>query len=271
MVADDLATVVAGHKEWYHTIELAPGVVTPGQLDLRSSVAHIPWPDLADKRCLDIGTYDGFWAFEMERKGAAEVVATDISDHTQWDWPPRERAVGIAEMERDRAEKGIGFRIAKDALGSKVDKREVSIYDLSASTVGTFDVVFCGSLLLHLRDPMRALAAVRSICTGYFISAEAIHTWLTIAHRRQPAVSINIGIAPRQWWVPNAVAHQRMLVASGFDIERSSKLYATAFGDAYSYSPVRGWWALKHHSMTWLLTRSRGAPHQALLTRPAPL
>ena len=42
---------------------------------------------LRGKRCLDVGTYDGFWAFEMERRGAAEVVAVDVLDHARWDWP----------------------------------------------------------------------------------------------------------------------------------------------------------------------------------------
>ena len=68
---------------WYHTLELAPGVVTPGWFDLRPIVSLLPWPDVRGKRCLDVGTYDGFLAFELERRGAAEVVATDISDHIQ--------------------------------------------------------------------------------------------------------------------------------------------------------------------------------------------
>ena len=38
----------------------------------------MPWPDVRGKRCLDVGTYDGFLAFELERRGAASVVATDI-------------------------------------------------------------------------------------------------------------------------------------------------------------------------------------------------
>jgi tRNA (mo5U34)-methyltransferase len=51
-------------------MELAPGVLTPGWLDHRGAVARVPFPDsLEGKRCLDVGTFNGFWAFEMERRG----------------------------------------------------------------------------------------------------------------------------------------------------------------------------------------------------------
>src|SRR3712207_3284092 len=82
-LAQEVATL-----EWYHTIELAPGVVTPGWHDTRPIVSQIPLPaSLAGKRCLDVGAVDGFWAFEMERRGAQEVVAIDILDPQEWDWP----------------------------------------------------------------------------------------------------------------------------------------------------------------------------------------
>ena len=73
------------------------------------------------KRCLDVATYDGFLAFEMERRGAAEVVATDILDHEDWDWLPRERAGGLAYLKQEAGTKGRGFEIAAEALGSSVE------------------------------------------------------------------------------------------------------------------------------------------------------
>ena len=51
-------------QEWYHTLELAPGVVTPGWFDTREVPQRLPIPaSLAGRRCLDVGTFDGFWAF----------------------------------------------------------------------------------------------------------------------------------------------------------------------------------------------------------------
>src|SRR2546423_13391176 len=88
---DEARRAVAANPLWYHTIEVAPGVVTPGWFALRSVVDRMPWPDVRGKRCLDVGTYDGFLAFELEQRGAAEVLATDIPEHENWDWPPHMR------------------------------------------------------------------------------------------------------------------------------------------------------------------------------------
>src|SRR3954449_1037051 len=73
--------LVAKHPLWYHTMELAPGVVTPGWFDLRGVVDSLPWPDVHCNRCLDVGPYDGLLSFELERRGAAEVLAVDIGSH----------------------------------------------------------------------------------------------------------------------------------------------------------------------------------------------
>ena len=86
MTAAELREQVEG-RQWYHTLELAPGVRTPGWFDLRETAAALLPASLAGRRCLDVGTFDGFWAFEMERRGAAEVIAIDILDP---------RALGLA-------------------------------------------------------------------------------------------------------------------------------------------------------------------------------
>ncbi len=67
-------------RRWYHTLELAPGITTPGFFDHRPMVDRYELPEsLAGKRALDVGTFDGFWAFELERRGA-DVVALDVDD-----------------------------------------------------------------------------------------------------------------------------------------------------------------------------------------------
>jgi tRNA (mo5U34)-methyltransferase len=172
--------------QWYHTIELHPGVVTPGWFDTRAVAPTLPWPDLAGTRCLDVGTFDGFWAFEMERRGAAEVVAIDIIDPTQWDWPHgSSESVHTALAERKRS--GDGYTMAQTALASTVQRRPLSVYDLDPDDVGLFDFVYVGSLLVHLRDPVRALERVRSVLTpgGRMMSVDAIDLELTIRHPRR--------------------------------------------------------------------------------------
>ena len=255
---------VAENPLWYHTLELPDGVVTPGQFDLRPIVDQLPWPDVSGKRCLDVGTYDGYLAFELEKRGAAEVVAADIDDHRYWDWPARDRAQGpevLAMMAGP--EKGLGFRIAKEALGSKVERLGVNIYDLNPEEHGTFDVVVCGSLMLHLRDPIRALEAIRGVCSGVFLSSEQIDVPMTVMHRRKPAFRLRGDRA--QWWIPNTVGHRHMLFLAGFDVERTTRPYAIAFGSSHpSYGKPN-----RQERLQRMVCRGYGVPHAAALARPA--
>ena len=256
---------VASNPLWYHTLELAPGVVTPGWFDLRPVADRLPWPDVAGKRCLDVGTYDGFLAFELERRGASEVVATDIGGHEEWDWPLALRERGPAYLAQLAGPKGNGFEIAREALGSSVERVLTSVYDLSPERLGKFDVVVCGSLLLHLRDPVAALGAIRSVCAGSFLSAEQVDLRLSAMRPRQPLARVGPGDEV-QWWVPNAAAHERMLEAAGFAVERRSRLYAVPFGPGHPRarstprSAARG-------ALQRAVCGGTGVPHRALLAR----
>lgn len=215
---------------WYHTMELAPNVVTPGWFDLRPIADDVPWPALAGARCLDVATYDGFFAFEMERRGAAEVVATDIPEHADWDWLPRDRAAGLATVQGMAGQKGLGFQVAHRMLGSSARRELVNVYDLDAATIGTFDVVVLGALLLHLRDPFGALEAIRGVCTGAFLSIEQVDRTTTTLFRRRPMLTIQG--RRQQWMVPNAAGHRRMLEVAGFEIDRAVS-FTEPFGAAH--------------------------------------
>src|SRR5262249_5899818 len=153
-----------GATDWYHTIELPDGTSTPGRYDLRPVARRLPLPaSLQGRRCLDVGTADGFWAFEMERRGAAEVVAVD-TDPEHLDWPPN--VLDVEASTRVALDRRPAFFIARRLLASSVEHRTMTVYDISPEALGTFDLVFVGSLLLHLRDPVRALTAIRSVTSG---------------------------------------------------------------------------------------------------------
>src|SRR3954466_14848751 len=120
-------------QQWYHTLELAPGLVTPGWFDTPRVLDAVPFPpSLSGKRCLDVGTFDGFWAFEMERRGAEEVLAIDVLDPMAYDWPLNTHP-DVVEAIEERKEGGRGFEIARELLGSSVERRELSVYDLDPS------------------------------------------------------------------------------------------------------------------------------------------
>jgi tRNA (mo5U34)-methyltransferase len=202
----------ASQLGWYHTLELAPGVVTDGWFDLRPYVGRYGLPERMDgMRALEIGTWDGFWAFEMERRGASEVVAIDLDDERELDWPPRRRPASFPERAR-----GDGFRLAKEVLGSNVERVVCNIYDADPADLGTFDVVFCGMVLLHLRDQMLALERIARLCRGTFISAEEpdrLTSLLPFSVARYRADRD----AAVVFWLPNRRAWRRMMWTAGFD------------------------------------------------------
>jgi tRNA (mo5U34)-methyltransferase len=255
---------------WYHTLELPGGVVTPGWFDLRAVVDRLPWPDVAGKRCLDVATYDGFFAFEMERRGAREVVATDIGGHENWDWPAATRAQGPETLARIAGPKGRGFELAREAYGSNVQKRVINVYDLSPEEVGKFDVVVCGSLMLHLRDPVRALEAIRSVCSGWFMSVEEISYPLSLLFRSRPVADTRFSTRATQWWTVNVAGHRRMVEIAGFEVTRTVGPFAEPLGRGSWWGPLRQ--RLRHKPWVPLARRvmlgNTGVPHHALLARP---
>src|SRR3954452_11537881 len=79
---------------WFHSIDLGGGVVTDGWKTpemLDEEIERLRLPDLDGKTVLDINTWDGFFAFEAERRGASRVVALDeymwsmdLADHVTY-------------------------------------------------------------------------------------------------------------------------------------------------------------------------------------------
>ena len=259
---------------WYHTIELAPGVVTPGFFDTRPTVAKVPLPARLDgKRCLDVGTWDGFWAFEMERRGAASVTAIDIEDPTRWDWPPHTQfgpaAADRLEYLRQFKSGAASFALAKQALDSGVERIDRSIYELDPETDGTFDFVFLGSLLLHLRDPIRALDRVRAVCSGEAVIAETVELIPSLLRPRTATARLE-GIDQSWWWQPNVAGFRRMVSSAGFEILEKTGIYFLPTGAAHPRPPWRtaGRSALSAGGREKLVIAAKGLPHTAVRARP---
>jgi tRNA (mo5U34)-methyltransferase len=258
--------------QWYHSIELAPGEVTPGWFDTRGAAAKVPLPPRLDGlRCLDVGTWDGFWAFEMERRGAGEVVAIDIDDPDRWDWPPQQRlqperhAVELLQAVKGRGE---GFRTAHAALGSHVRRRDRSVYELDPDVDGMFDVVFLGSLLLHLRDPVLALERLRGVCEGIAVIADTVELVPSLVHRRRPIVRLE-GLDRPWWWQPNRAALLRMIESAGFTIEAATGIYFVPTGPGHPRPRRR---SLPRRLLTArgreeVVVALKGVPHVAVRAR----
>ena len=255
---------------WYHTIDVQPGVVTPGWWDLRHALDAVAFPDLTGARCLDVGTWDGFYAFELERRGAAEVVAVDLPDLTDLDYPAEARADPDFDPSHAAIQsRSAGFQLVHELRGSSVEWRGCSIYDLDPDELGTFDVVVVGSLLVHLRDPVRALEAVRRVTRGALFSIDYILPSISLASRRRPLFQLNGMGSDFQWWLPNAQGHRHLLRCGGFEVEAGSAPFLLRQHRTASVVP-RTVHEAKQRALNWLLTRDarEGHAHQALLGRP---
>ncbi len=135
--------MIAEHGRWWHEIELAPGIITPGDDSNRMKLPILDAlglpTNMAGSRALDIGCSDGFFSFEMERRGA-DVLAVDFVPETY-----------------------TGFATARTILGSRASYRMDNVYNLSPETYGEFDIILFLGVLYHLRKPLAALDAIRSV------------------------------------------------------------------------------------------------------------
>lgn len=221
-----LAQLVAS-TPWYHSIDLGGGVKTPGRFDHGAILERyrLP-PTLTGKRILDVATFDGFWAFEFERRGAAEVVAIDLEGPLDIDFPPRIRAAATAADAARRF--GRGFEIAREALNSNVRRVNCNVYQLDPDRLGQFDVVHVGDLLLHLNNPVLALQNVAKVCTGYALISDVYFPELDFAGQGAPLIEYRGGASDTVWWKFSLAALQRMIVDAGF--ERVELLSAFRYG-----------------------------------------
>lgn len=185
---------------WYHSMELAPGVRTKGVYDPTDRIDryHLP-ADLTGRSVLDIGSWDGFWSFEAERRGAARVLATDSYVWQGRTWGSK-----------------AGFELARQVFRSKVEDRTIDVMDLSPDEVGTFDLVLFLGVLYHLRHPLEAIERVASVCAGQLV----LETHVDLVHLRRPAMAFYGGTEladdRTNWWGPNPAAVVAMLRDVGF-------------------------------------------------------
>lgn len=221
----------AGHEElvasalaqpWYHTIDLGGGRHTPGSVDLRKTAPKLLPASLGGKRALDVGTFDGFWCYSMEALGA-ELTAIDLESFDDTDLPPRNRphlqAETIDGVPSDR------WRLAHQILGSNARWVASRIYDLTPEKIGGLvDYVVVSDLLIHLRDPVGGLEAVRSVLKpdGRLLLSEQVNPWLTITNPRKPTGSFQPMRHNYNWWEGNLACVRGWLWQAGFVPQKRS-------------------------------------------------
>ena len=195
---------------WYHTVELPGGITTPGIYDHRPYLPAYGIPaDLRGKTALDVGAASGFFSFELERRGA-RVTATDLPSWTSHDFGAHYEP----ELKDDEAEKYLHepFLFAHRARGSGVTRTLTSIYDISPASVGMFDLVFCGSVLIHLSDPATALRRLCDVTREAAIIATVVHP----VDSPDPIALFSGHLRGDTWWAPNRAGFEAMVQSAGF-------------------------------------------------------
>ena len=237
---------------WFHNIDLG-GVWTapdhflgnyPAQKFARFATA-LP-ADLSGKSVLDIGCNAGFYAVEMKRRGAAQVLGIDSDDRYL-----------------DQA------RLVADALGlDGIEFRNLSVYDVG-SLGRRFDVVIFMGVLYHLRHPLLALDLIREHVAGDLLVFQSLTRGAKQVFPVAPDYDFNDADAfdepgyPKlhfverafakdwtNWWVPNRACAEAMLRAAGFRIEagphdevyvcRASDVPYGDWGERFAVYPARG-------------------------------
>lgn len=225
------AKTLIDSARWYHRWEILPDVMTPGR-SYTSPAAVLDQfgvdQDLSGKRVLDIGSWDGPYSFELERRGA-EVVSYDIQDPN-----------------------ATAYNVAREILDSKCEYMQGSVYDLDTANFGKFDLVLFLGFFYHLKNPNLAWERIRCVLkpTGKLLFEGAI---LDFADRvdelwKQENESLNVlrdlsvtyftsgdySGCWSNWYVPTKACLGEWLLSAGYQIlslrviEESSRAYGMA-------------------------------------------
>ncbi len=215
----NLSRQIAELGPWFHNLRIE-GIETAPDHFLGDyprfkweGFRHAVPDDLSGRTVLDIGCNAGFYALEMARRGAAEVVAIDSDPHY------------LRQA-----------RFAAENAGASITFRQMSVYDVG--TLGRrFDLVIFMGVLYHLRYPLLALDLLHEHVVGEHMlfqcmqrgSAEVANIEADYdfdddrLFREEGAprlhfVEHRFAGDPTNWFVPNRAAVEAMLRAAGFGI-----------------------------------------------------
>ncbi|HEY5172740.1 MAG TPA: methyltransferase domain-containing protein [Acidimicrobiia bacterium] len=244
---------------WYHSYYFDNGIEVRGDYDIGADIHDYGFPlDLTGATVLDLGTGGGWFAHYFEQRGATVTTYDargycDFDVYGRWNYPSVESdqvpdlPTGVYNRDPARSSPRKPDRIDEhgrpvyfspvseafwtmhDLLGSRIESRSGRIYDVSPDTFEgrRFDLVFIGAVLCHLRDPIGALMAARSVCADRIFAS----TPIVIGEPEGD-------VGPRQylpytdvdrisWWLPNEACFRHWFHAAGFrevDISRSITL-----------------------------------------------
>jgi len=234
LTEEDVRNRVASVPYWFHSIDLGHGIVTRGEKTaelLARELIGLRLPDLRGKTVLDVNTWDGFYAFEAERRGASAVTALDFymwamdqEQHTRY---YREcRVNGVVPKPYHEMPYYLpqelpgkrGFDVARQVLDSRVRPIVADFMEIDLARLGTFDVVLFLGTLYHMENPLESLRRLSAVTRELaVIESEAV----LLPGVGDRAVceffeSNELNHDVSNWWSPNERALTGMCRAAGF-------------------------------------------------------
>lgn len=206
--ADEIRAAIARVPRWRHSIEVAPGISTPGDPTKRV-LRRLGLPaGLTGKSVLDVGCSDGFFAFEAEKRGASRVVAFD-----EWSSPFVDRPEG--------------FDTAHRLLNSKVEFHRLDLQTLDPAQLGQFDIVLCLGVLYHLKHPLLGMEQLSKLTKEMLILETEVTESIINTSGMRFVEGLYHGRDITTWWVPSVSCVMQMARAAGFQRVETVTLYDT--------------------------------------------
>jgi O-methyltransferase len=208
--------------DWYHSTVLTDGTPIQGQWDLRGHEAeYLGRIPLTGRRVLEFGPASGYLSFWMEQQGAS-VTSFEAGYDAAFEQLPA--VDGTAEDEnrlalmRHIARINNSWWFRHRELGSSARIAYGDIYNVP-DDLGRFEVSFFGCILLHLRDPFRALHQAAAHTDQTIVVTDNVYSGLEDADDpvlRFGMDSDNPGPSVR-WWDLSPGVITRMLWRLGFE------------------------------------------------------
>ncbi len=140
--------------------------------------------------------------------------------------------------------------------GSRVTLRDLSVYDLDPRDVGEFDLIVMGYVLQMLRDPLRALEAIRRVCRGHLVVLDTISLPLELP--RTPLARLDARRDGSEWFVFNRRGLRKSLELAGWMVETTTPVLRDRPGPAVGSREL-----LAHRTKAALGIRGRSAAVRA--------
>lgn len=206
-------------EPWFHKIDLGKGISTKSTafgeeppdhpLGTWRTVGRCLPRDLNGKTVLDIGCNAGFYSIQAKKRGAARVLGLEVT------------RLGLRQA-----------NFVKEVLGIDVDYERISLYDVSSSTIGQFDVTLALGLIYHCKHIVLGLEKLFEVTKELLILESAIlspeatpdFSHLRFGHHQAPLFplayvgdDIDGPEALANWFLPSPQCLREMLIHVGFD------------------------------------------------------